>query len=421
MKSIKNKLTLDLILFIVFLMMLVSQYMLVFNSADPRKIFYTAGYVSIFAILICYKKIKAPIDKVFPALASLLFAGTILCWVALFKNDGVYRDIYNSYETSGKVILLFALLIFIYSNFKVKSYPHLLDAIFIIGGTLANAFAIHQYNFHSSQRIELGFDRATMAAYIITVIDILMIHAVLNRNGWLRYALFTLTIALTFSAIIFTGTRAAILSYPILCLILAFTHKNVNKQHLVKMILCLSCLLAIAVYAFKAPLETRLYQLQSDINKFQNSNDSRSSVGARFAMFQVGVDTGEEALFGQSAEARNIFIKRLASKNASLRGTLTFIDVHLHNEMIDNFSLRGIPGVLALLLFYASLLWCSWRYRNPALFVMTLSLIVYGLSDVVFFSREGTIVYVIGLLTSIIFLGNKQQPSAQSAATGMTN
>jgi len=52
MKTIKNKITLDLVLFIAFLMMLASQYLLIFDSARPRKIFYTAGYVAILAMLI---------------------------------------------------------------------------------------------------------------------------------------------------------------------------------------------------------------------------------------------------------------------------------------------------------------------------------------------------------------------------------
>lgn len=415
MKTIKNKITLDLVLFIAFLMMLASQYLLIFDSARPRKIFYTAGYVAILAMLICYKKIKMPVKNAFPMIASLFLASTILIWVALFKNNGAYWDVYNSYETSGKVILLFAVLIFIFSNFSIKRNPLLLDTIFIVGGVLANVYAIHQYNFHSDQRIELGFDRATMAAYIITVIDILMLHAVLNRHGWVRYLLFVFTIGLTFSAIIFTGTRAAILSYPILCLLLAFTHKNVKKQHLIKMILCLSCLLAIAIYAFQQPLEKRLHALQGDLQKLQSSNNSRTSVGARVAMFQVGVDTGSAAPFGQSAEARSAMIKNLAAKDPSLSGSVVFTNIHLHNEIIENYSLRGFVGAGALILFYLSLLWCSWRNRNPALMVMTLSLIVFGLSDVIFFSREGSIVYVIGLLTAMIFLGRTEHPPAEAS------
>lgn len=414
MKTIKNKLSLDVVLFIAFLMMLASQYLLIFDSARPRKIFYTAGYVAILAMFICYKRINKPLKNLVPMLASLLLAGTILIWVALFKNNGAYWDIYNSYETSGKIILLFSVLIFIFSNFNIKHNPVLLDSIFIIGGILANVYAIHQYNFHSEQRIELGFDRATMAAYIITVIDILMLHAVLNRHGWVRYVLFAFTIGLTFSAIIFTGTRAAILSYPILCLLLAFTHSNVNKQHLIKMIVFFTCLLAAAVYIFQQPLEKRLHALQHDIKTLQNSNNSRTSVGARVAMFEVGVNTGSAAPLGQSAEQRNARIKQLATKDTSLGGSVTYMNVHLHNELIDNYSLRGIAGAGALILFYLSLLLCAWQNRNPTLMVITLSLMVYGLSDVIFFSREGSIVYAIGLLTAMIFLGKKEELSVQA-------
>ena len=309
-------------------------------------------------------------------MSVLAFSLTILVWLFIFYNKGEYWEIYNSYETSGKILLLLAILLLIYSNTEIIIPGKIIDSILIIGGISANLFAVYQYNTSINARIELGFDRATMAAYIITII--------------------------------FTSTRAAIISFPLLCLIQAFTHPNVNKKHLLNISLSFLCLLAVAIYAFQKPLEKRWDALLQDIHSYEN-NHSVTSVGARFAMYHTGLQAGLATPLGQSAESRGTTIKKIVQSDQSLSGALPFIDVHLHNEVVDNFSLRGIIGVLALLAMYGSLLWSSWRDRNPTLFVLTLSLMLYGLSDAIFFSREGTIAYAIGILTALVFLKRSEK------------
>ena len=71
-----------------------------------------------------------------------------------------------------------------------------------------------------------------------------------------------------------------------------------------------------------------------------------TSIGARLAMQQVGISTGKAHLWGQSLEQRGEEIQRLVEQDLQLRGALEFINVHLHNEVIDTFSLKGIPGLL---------------------------------------------------------------------------
>jgi O-antigen ligase len=391
------------LLFVTFIAMLVSQYFLIFDAVHSRKIFYTAGYAAIVIALVSMRKIEKPKKNLLPTISILVFSGTILVWLLSFHNKGEYWDIYNSYETSGKILLLLAVLLFIYSNFPVIAPRKIIDSIFIVGGIFANLFAVYQYYTATSPRIELGFDRATMAAYIITVLDIFMIHAVLNRHGLVRYILLATTVTLAFVAIIFTSTRAAIMSFPFLCLILTFTHQNVNKKHLIKLLLGFFCLLAVAIYAFQQPLEKRWNGLLNDIHNYEKNN-SKTSVGSRIAMAEVGLQAGMMSPLGQSAESRGTKIKAIEHNDKSLAGAVLFIHIHLHNEVIDNFSLRGVIGSLALLVMYASLLWSSWKNRNPTLFVLTLSLILFGLSDAIFFSREGTITYAIGILTAMVFL-----------------
>lgn len=417
MQTLKNSYSSGLLFFLAFITILSAQYFQVFDSVHARKFFYTAGYIAIALALFSFRKIIASRRNGIPTLGILLLTLTFLIWVVVFKQKGPFDGIYNAYDTSGRILLLLALLVFVFSNVKLPRYPLLLDGIFIAGGLLVNLYAAWQYHSLTTDRVELGFDRATIAAYIITIVDIFMVYAVLNRHGWIRYILFAGTIILTFSVMIFTGTRAAILTYPVLCLLLAFTHPKVNKQHLLKMLLCLVGLLIIAGYVLKKPIEQRMNDLTTDLKTFQEKNNSVTSVGARIAMFQVGLDTGLMNLWGESAENRNAGIQAVILKDPALQGASFFIDVHLHNEIIENFSLRGIFGVLALLFMHASLLWCAWKQRNPVLMVITLSLMTYGLSDVIFFSREASIAYAIGILSAIILFKREDEAPVASGIT----
>lgn len=74
----------------------------------------------------------------------------------------------------------------------------------------------------------------------------------------------------------------------------------------------------------------------------------------------------------------------------------------MHNEVIENFSLRGVGGVATLVLLYVVLLLNAWRKQNATQGVLTLSVMVYGLSDVVFFSKEAVIVFSMALILCLL-------------------
>ncbi len=74
----------------------------------------------------------------------------------------------------------------------------------------------------------------------------------------------------------------------------------------------------------------------------------------------------------------------------------------MHNEFIENFSLRGV-GVITLIIFYATLLINAWRKCNVMQGMLTLSVIIYGLSDVIFFGKEAVIIFSTALILSILY------------------
>lgn len=90
--------------------------------------------------------------------------------------------------------------------------------------------------------------------------------------------------------------------------------------------------------------------------------------------------------------------------------------MHLHNELLETYSLKGVWGGLLLLALYISLLFSSFRpQRNALLLSVSASLFVYGLSDVIFFSTEGTAMFCLALIAGVLSVA--RQPSAQEQTT----
>lgn len=82
---------------------------------------------------------------------------------------------------------------------------------------------------------------------------------------------------------------------------------------------------------------------------------------------------------------------------------MIYINVHLHNEIIENASLKGIVGVISVLCFYAALMFSAYYYRALGLFAFSLAIIGTGLSDVLIWARSVPIIIICGLTLLLLF------------------
>ncbi|MFA0960157.1 O-antigen ligase family protein, partial [Klebsiella pneumoniae] len=142
--------------------------------------------------------------------------------------------------------------------------------------------------------------------------------------------------------------------FPVLIILLLIVHPRVRKKQLLKLGTAFIVMLALLAIAFHQKLTDRYQGLRNDVSQYQDNN-SVSTIGSRLAMFQSGLQAALDAPFGESAERRNDNIKRQVEKKPKLTGALDYMDVHMHNELIENFSLRGVGGVITLIIFYATL------------------------------------------------------------------
>ncbi len=114
-------------------------------------------------------------------------------------------------------------------------------------------------------------------------------------------------------------------------------------------------------------------------------------------MQRAGIEAGKVHLGGQSLEQRGAEIQQLAVQDTSLQGALVFLNVHLHNEIVDTFSLKGIPGAIVLLLLYTAMFLTAYWQRSPLLFVISSAIAIYGLSDLLLYAKGEALSSVLAL------------------------
>lgn len=375
-----------------------------FDWGNGRNILFITSYIAFIALIFNFKYytrqkclLLAPLSFVVLGLANLF-------WVEAFKKPDEYIDLYRAYFVTGKILIAtgFILLITLNEQLKVKNW--LIPALITLG-IAVNGYAIYQSMHATSLRIELNFDRATVAAYIITAINILMLYSLLQLKNKFNAIFFSLGFLISFFSIIHTETRAAILVFPVVSVLMFTFSRNVSTKQKYTYGIAVVVLIALSSYFLKDVIEKRIAAFRADIAQ-QSISTRENSVGDRIAMLKAGIITGNKHLLGQSAEQRGKDIAAIALKDPELADAVPYVTIHLHNEIIDNYSLRGVWGVILLLALYIALLILAFRVqKNAALMAITLAMMTYGLSDVLFFSSEAAAIFGLATILSVL-IGN---------------
>ncbi len=143
--------------------------------------------------------------------------------------------------------------------------------------------------------MQIELDRATVIAYIFTMTNIVMLAAILELKSQYRYFLFLLAALSGFAAIAYTETRAALLTFPVLIILLLIVHPRVRKKQLLKLGTAFIVMLALLAIAFHQKLTDRYQGLRNDVSQYQDNNSVSSSIGSRLAMFQSGLQAALDA------------------------------------------------------------------------------------------------------------------------------
>ncbi|HHW4411990.1 O-antigen ligase family protein [Citrobacter freundii] len=370
---------------------LVTLAMVLVNPDEALKVFIACAALSLPLIGKNIKYVLGNKKNLILPFMLLLFGLVQIIWVDIFKQPGsAFTGAYRSYQNGGKVMIFAALVLTALTSRAPCETKTRVTSIWVI------VTAIGLYLFAGYQlagapnpldyRVALGFERQTGTAYALTFIALLAAQSIINLRLKHTVSLYLLHFLISLAVIITTQTRAAILVYPILCIGLFYIYYRHNRSMLLRAFLAFLILVGIAAIPLKSVIEYRYQNFMVDLHAYSQSN-SNTSIGARLAMQRAGIDAGEKHYWGQSLEQRGTEIRQLVNKDSSLQGALEFLNVHLHNEIIDTFSLKGILGVVVLLLLYTTLFLKAYWLRSPLLLVISGAIAIYGLSDLLLYAK----------------------------------
>ena len=354
-----------------------------------RDFFYFSFYAAVIGLFLERRFVKN--YKINNIMYSLIFIGVIkILWtILLYYNLPKFGFGWLQLD-AGKKLVVGGVIIFYLTNFSGGYSKEQYKIALLVGFSIAFVFAtifglIQMYN--GIPRIELSTNRATITAYIYSMLSIITIYLLINRVSIsISYFYFSVLVSvLSFVIITMTGTRAAILAHPIIIIImLLFKFRTFNMRTVIVASIIIPVSILLSYNKFISP---KVEQTRNEIMLY-NKGDDFSSLGSRFSLWKVGFEIFKIHPFGNTVEARhkqaeNVIIFKPENKTA-----MVYIDSHLHNELLESASLQGVAGLLAVLFFYYAIISHAIKNINTPLLIIGLCMIAYGLSDVLLISSE---------------------------------
>lgn len=371
------------------------------SSGIARNLFYFSVYFSLIGLCLNYKKINKVNLMIFSSI--FLFGFSKIIWALIVNNDVESISYYPYFSTGKKIVLASVIVLFLVSNLqKNHDLNSKIKTLLISGFIFSTCYGIWQH-FNGAPRVEFGWDRATISAYCYSALSLAVTGGLIKKSRSLFLtAIMILSFIISYFVIIFTGTRAAIIMHPLIFLALLLFSKKY------KTILTIILLLAVLIPAFYSSIfESKIHKTNTEIYTFMSSAGNKmTSLGSRFSMWDEGIWFIKQKPLGASFEVRENMIKKHVMENKKNESALGYIDVHLHNEVIDTVSLQGVIGGILLLFFYICILFESLIKRKLILLSCIVCLIIYGTTDVIFFSSEATIFFMSLMVMGLFYKTN---------------
>lgn len=397
--------------FIIGMLMAFSMVIASFADTWSRDSYFILSYLSVIVTiwLVFFRKISLFRDRaaLLVAASFLLFGISRVVWSFLMNDDG--SDIYRRYSpTASRIILgafIFCVCILLknelrkfFSNIYVSGIIKVLPLYILL-------YALYDIFILNKDRVELDTNRATVTAYFVSAIFFVSLHFCTQVKNKLNISLFFINLIVSNVIIILTQTRAAIAIYLLLSVF--YTAIVFRKSLSIKKVSIVVVLLLIfAGTSYEFLYKSRINEAITETQGYDVTKPG-GSLGDRYTMWYAGLSAFKHAPFGQSFQARNDFIsEKIAAGNIS-DSIVVYLTVHLHSELIEVLSLQGIIGGVLLVLIYLSLLYAGIRNKNLLLIMITLCLGGYGLTDVLFFSRESITVYLLCIAVALVTSGKE--------------
>lgn len=399
---------------VVFILCAITLALTVLSPNTSMKFFTAAGMVAFLGLAANVRILKDNRAR----WVCLLLLITGLCdffWYAIFKNPhSPALNSYRAYLAISKICLfgcvVLSLLVSMRNTLTLNNRIHWCVAIFLQLTMILYAFYQHYYLGVPRIVFSLGGGASsTGAAYTITFISCYTLLVIQLSEISFKKLLILSHVFITFIVIFFTETRAAILVYPVVCIGLYIAYCYHHKRFWLKEFLLILLVLSAGALMMKSSLTVRYNALMSNIQSLEDNN-SETSIGARIAMQKTGIAAAKGNLLWQSTDQRNHLIREMVRRDPSLSGALKYMVGHLHNEIIETWSLKGPSGVLLYILFIVALAHYAWREANSYILgAFLVSLVAFGLSSVMFYSKTTPVAWMSVMIMMIALLTQNNQ------------
>ncbi|WP_176217198.1 O-antigen ligase family protein [Chromobacterium violaceum] len=227
-------------------------------------------------------------------------------------------------------------------------------------------------------RVSLNNIPQTLLAYLLVPIHLLPLLLTLRERlrSW-HWVLLFLAIILQAGSIAVTGTRLAMLAYPLavtIFLIWRYRWKGMAAT---------AILLLLMLFLGWSSIVQRISEAGSDITQYQQGQMG-TSLGIRFALWDFGWQALRIHPEGQGIQARDELMAQLVKKRLVDGAVLDMRTMHLHNDVLELGSTLGLSGVASWLLLLLGLSLFAYKRGGAMIPLLMFNLGVLfflGLSD----------------------------------------
>lgn len=374
-----------------------------------------AGEISLLTILISPRK-YLDTDTKYISISLFILAAVSFTWFRIYKTpDSQYVGAYMNYRDWSLAGLFSAFIIPVVTSVRENSRKVINNIHFFTALTvniICIVYACYQFFILGEQRATLSLaygPNATAAAYMITFVSLYALIAISTTAKNHRFTLLALLGFANFVAICATGTRAGMIIYPVMVAFIIWNEiKEYGRKKRTVSICALVVLAIVSTILLSKPLIERANALKADIVQY-NAENTETSVGARFAMYETGIESSYNNYLGQSLEDRNEKIIAIVDENHDLTGALKYLNTHLHNQLIDTLSTTGWLGVMLNIIFLVSIIIFTYKKKFPLMYTYVAALILYSSSDMLAYAIPVPLSWLLTLALICSLINNREK------------
>ena len=368
-----------------------------FNHSIAKTLMHASAILGVIVLITAQFRFKSYIPSATLVWPIILLFYAISLWVSYFIHGGSVD--YKRANEASEIALVGIIIYFLFCSLTAEKGFLLLFwfislcaaclAIYIIFlGVAANGHRI---------TLETGMINIFAASFILYLS--MSLTLVISRPNPMESGIQLLISILLCIAIVYTGSRGAWISVIAMIACSAWValkqadSKSRNIPKVIVIILGISIFIG-SLYILNSNVKNRIDMAAADVQHLIEGN-SRTSLGYRIEMWKSAIQEG-----GQRA------IQGLGSEKLDARLGEAFSDYqlmpespHVHNDLLEAFMTRGIPGMfmVALLLFGPLVIFCRSknRYMSTAGILLLISVFVSGLFESLLVMKFFLLFYIV--------------------------